>query len=356
MSVCYLFVAFLFFLVYVYIERGRIQLDSQHTFNKDFTVPLRGLAALLVVTGHLENYLNSGGLGNITLLHILHWSTPAVSVFFFMSGYGLYKKQLRTPITSIKWIMPSVAKIFIALFVVCSIYLVVYYCLDKSGCIHLINNGSGAGRIELLPHSWYMYVQMLFYFFFYISYRYFNKYALWILCVLILLYSVFVWYDKYLQLYFALWTKAIWAFPIGVFVSTYEDRIKHLIKKYFRFVFLSVPCFIILCVIVPKLVQIQHLDYVLKQFIVLNLLGLFVYIVFMYLKFPNGIGKLLAYFGVISMEIYLVQGIFQKSLLYFVDNKYIYVAINYILIVLFAIVMHWIFVKFGLFGRKIGKK
>ncbi|MBO7441128.1 MAG: acyltransferase [Bacteroidales bacterium] len=352
MGFCSLFVAFLFFLVYIYRERGEIQLDSQNTFDKDFTIPLRGLAALLVVTGHLENYLNSGGLGNITLLHILHWSTPAVSVFFFMSGYGLYKKQFRSPITSIKWIIPSVAKIFIALFVICSIYLAVYYWLDKSSCIYLIINGSGAGRIELLPHSWYMYVQMLFYIFFYVCYRYFKKNALWILCCLILLYSILVWYDKYLQLNFALWTKAIWAFPIGIFVSTYEDRIKQLVKKHFRLVFLSVPCFIILCIIASKIVHTQHLDYVLKQFILLNFLGVFVYIIFMYLKFPNGVGKILTNFGVISMEIYLVQGIFQKSLLYFVENKYIYVGFNYFFIVLFAMGIHWLFVKIGLFGTK----
>ncbi len=56
--------------------------------------------------------------------------------------------------------------------------------------------------------------------------------------------------------------------------------------------------------------------------------------------------------GTISMEIYLVQGIFQMGLLYFIENKFLYVLMNYVSIILFAIIMHRFFKKIGLYGSK----
>lgn len=349
MTPCYLFIVFLYFLVFAWKGMGKITPDSQHVFDKDFTLPLRGLCALLVVTGHLENFLGKGTLGNIPLLHFLHWSTPAVSVFFFLSGYGLYKKQLRVPITSFKWILPSIAKIAVALSVVCAIYLAMYYSLDKDGCLHLLRNGSGSGRIEFLPHSWYMYALMVFYLSFCFCYRYFKKSAFGALCLSLALYSVFVWHDKTLQLNPALWTKGIWAFPVGVFTSCHEETIKKCIRMHFNAVFTIIPCFLLLCT-ASAFIGGRLLRQVFFSFMSLNLTGLFTYVLFQYLKFPAHAERILSHFGDISMEIYLVQGIFQRGLLYFAGNKYAYVALNYLFIMLFAAAMHWVFVKTGLFG------
>ena len=55
-------------------------------FDKEATLPLRGILVLLVVVGHS---LGAVGLGRYSL------AFPAVAVFFFISGYGLMQKRLR---------------------------------------------------------------------------------------------------------------------------------------------------------------------------------------------------------------------------------------------------------------------
>lgn len=54
-------------------------------FDLTHTLPLRGILATLVVIGHLDNVIS----GQTKILMPFHMATPAVAVFFFMSGYGL---------------------------------------------------------------------------------------------------------------------------------------------------------------------------------------------------------------------------------------------------------------------------
>ncbi len=242
MRTCFLVISFLYLSVYLLIKTKYITVENQNSFTKEFTLPLRGLCALFVVTGHIENYLNSAALGSFGLLHIFHWSTPAVSIFFFLSGYGLYKKTQRKPINDFKWILPAIVKIFVSLVVICCVYLCVYYILDKQECVRFLSDCISDRKIELLPHSWYMYVLILFYVLFYLNYKYLNGFKAFAgVCVSLILYSVFVWFDKFFNLEFLLWTKAIWSFPLGIFISIKEEQIKDFIKKHTSLIFIGVP-------------------------------------------------------------------------------------------------------------------
>ena len=56
-------------------------------FGKRETLPLRGILVMLVVLGHLVGEVATKGHP----LAGLSWATPAVGVFFFLSGYGLFR-------------------------------------------------------------------------------------------------------------------------------------------------------------------------------------------------------------------------------------------------------------------------
>ena len=56
-------------------------------FGKEETLPFRAILALFVIVGHLDSDTKHA----FPFLSIFHWSTPAVAVFFFMSGFGLRK-------------------------------------------------------------------------------------------------------------------------------------------------------------------------------------------------------------------------------------------------------------------------
>ena len=47
-------------------------------FGKADTMPLRGLLALVVMFGHLDTKTQFA----VPVLHLVHWATPAVAVFF----------------------------------------------------------------------------------------------------------------------------------------------------------------------------------------------------------------------------------------------------------------------------------
>ena len=358
MVYCLYFIAFVY--IYIYIKRrgNEHSLSNQTIFNKDYTLPIRGICALLVVTGHLENYLMGSMtgkvLGNIYILHIFHWSSPAVSVFFFLSGYGLYKKLEKKPIQNFSWISASLIKVGLSLLIFCTVYIVTYYILDKDGCIALLEKAIFKGTIEILPHSWYMYVLLLLYFIFWLCFRVFKNYkAIIVLCICVLLYSLLIYLDGKQHLDMGLWTKAIWSFPLGVIVCSRESQIKLYVKEHFKIVYVSIPCFIILVASIVSLTNIHTIKVLIYHYMFVNVLGFLVYIMCIYLDLENNkIRSFAAYLGSISMEIYLTQGIFQQGLLSFIDNKYLYVILNYLLIILFAAGMHKLLMRIGLFKSK----
>ena len=74
MEYCLYFIALVYFFIYIKKGRNDNALNNQTIFDKNYTLALRGICALLVVTGHLENYLvgdmTGKALGNICILHI----------------------------------------------------------------------------------------------------------------------------------------------------------------------------------------------------------------------------------------------------------------------------------------------
>lgn len=75
------------FLLFVLFLASFIKINKkiQTPFDLKHTLPLRGILAMLVVFGHLDTIVSP----ETKLLMPLHMSSPAVAVFFFMSGYGL---------------------------------------------------------------------------------------------------------------------------------------------------------------------------------------------------------------------------------------------------------------------------
>ena len=189
------------------------------------------------------------------------------------------------------------------------------------------------------------------YLFFWLCHKNNSKNALLLVNLCILIYSVLVYINKDL-FPFSVWTKAIWSFPLGIWVCNNEYRIKEYVKKHFNVVYITIPCFIVILTAVAffNKERFSELEFFIQYIILLNLVGFFVYIVCIYIELKNNIFvKALSYIGVISMEVYLAQGIFQKGLLYFVDNRYIYLILNYLLIIVFAAFMHKLLIKIGLF-------
>lgn len=94
-------------------------------FDLTHTLPLRGILATLVVIGHLDNVIS----GQTKILMPFHMATPAVAVFFFMSGYGLMLSFSKGGEISSEFHCQSIYKTVVASFV--------YYVFVSRGTLHL---------------------------------------------------------------------------------------------------------------------------------------------------------------------------------------------------------------------------
>ncbi len=140
-------------------ERDIARLD------KDRMLPVRGVLALLVVIGHCDSKVPGS-----FVLQQLHMSTPAVAVFFFLSGYGLMKSFLRRGDEYLDGFLPrSLIKLGIPLlgaaFVMC-------ICLKLEG--RNIDLARRMTRFVLRgqnfpQHSWFVYALAVHYVFFFCS-------------------------------------------------------------------------------------------------------------------------------------------------------------------------------------------
>lgn len=99
--------------------------DEFAPFDLAHTLPLRGILATLVVLGHLDDVIS----GQTKILMPFHMATPAVAVFFFMSGYGLMLSFLRGGEISSEFHCQSIYKTVAASFV--------YYVFVSRGTLHL---------------------------------------------------------------------------------------------------------------------------------------------------------------------------------------------------------------------------
>lgn len=57
------------------------------SFSKEMTLPTRGILAILIILSHLS--------GKVDMPNVSDFGPPVVSIFFFLSGYGMCKSYLK---------------------------------------------------------------------------------------------------------------------------------------------------------------------------------------------------------------------------------------------------------------------
>lgn len=282
-------------------------------FDLTHTLPLRGILATLVVIGHLDNVIS----GQTKILMPFHMATPAVAVFFFMSGYGLMLsfskgggRYLQNFIAkaSIKLLLPL-------LFTTClyqgALFILGDFNIEKI----LIDIASG---IEMpLIHSWYVYALFLFYLLFYIVFKYNNSSNIWPGLKLTLLMIVYYVVTRYVLDWPFYWWITCMAFPMGFFYSRYEDIIKEFLKEHY---WVTLP--VIIALLSIKLLSGTYTPFFAELPYIL--LGPIVAVVLYRMPLPVD-NKMLNFLGSLSFEIYLTHGAFEELLRTSFNSPYIYI-------------------------------
>lgn len=280
--------------------------------NKGKTSVLKGVMAVIIVLHHMSLQ------GIESLAQFFSWGAPIVSVFFFISGYGLSLSFFSKGNTYLSnFISHRIFRNLLLPFILAwALYRIINWRVLPD-LVTEIDNLVFKG-IPLLPHSWYVFAIFLFYIFFYIACKLCKRNFPFIILALTIIYILICEYAGFDRC----WYISSLAFPTGVFAGKYINSLKEFISSRTRY-FIFVP----LCI---------------------SLIGLFVYsgneilYMFVYILIPIMITmicmkikleelcrfKLVGFLSGISYEIYLCQGISMsicRGNRYYIENDYIYI-------------------------------
>ena len=304
-------------------------------FDRDRTLPLRGLLALLVVIGHCDLKMPGS-----PLLKALHMATPAVSVFFFLSGYGLVRSVLRNRDGYLKGFLPrSFIKIGIPL-----------AAATIAACLFLKFRGEAVGLphrgYELLTrgrnfpyHSWYVYVLLAHYVAFAIAFARgpFRRG--------LLLFAGFS-LGLYLFLRFGLRWPSVWwrtslAMTLGALWAYHEERIRSAVLRWNWRVYGIASVVVLFCLAVQNVPE-STLPRVkdLRVHSVLVVGPATVLIMYVLHGLPRLVTGSFAFLGVISYEIYLLHFVGERGLVSLFASPIPYCLAAVLVAVLLAYPVH----------------
>lgn len=127
--------------------------NTLYFFDRAATVPLRGLLVLFVIFAHLTLV----GVDPAGMFSWFMWQNAAVSVFFFMSGYGqmrALKDRLEYPIGLIG---RTARKLFVPLLILATCSAVGDFVTGGANWSAMLLNVKH-GEFFLVPHDWYVIV------------------------------------------------------------------------------------------------------------------------------------------------------------------------------------------------------
>lgn len=286
------------------------------SISKDRTATLKAIMAVLIVVHHLS-------LQGIPFLHTFHsWGAPIVSLFLFLSGYGLMKSLcMKGNVYLSDFFKHRIVKgIVIPFLIAWAIYRILNI-VSLPNIFKELEELIYDGR-TILPHSWFVFAILYFYVSFYISYKYFNsKVSFLVLIALIILFELWCQYWNYDRC----WYISALGFPTGILVGKYEGKIIKRLKGSIGYYCVVPISLVVIALCVYAKMEISYmLVYILIPLIFATLL--------FKVKFENLIRlKIIRYLSSISFEIYLSQGISMcilRGSFLNLKSDYLYVALT----------------------------
>lgn len=265
---------------------------------------IRGILALIVLFHHIAQRIDSGFL----FFEFANLGFLPVSVFFFFSGYGLMKKHISEENYSKGFIKKRIPSLLIPYVIVIFLYWLMYACY---GDVYSIGD-----MIEILSRgyiiasaSWYIVDIIILYFVFYLSMKLFKKNN-WLIILSNVLFNILlmvlfknIGWGEY-------WYNTILISNLGMFWAFKEENIiKFINKSYYLVLPMIVLLFGVLWTNRSLIVKLLNFDF--SSVLVTTIIGILFTLIVLFISRKFIIGnKILDFVGKISLEVYLLQGIF----------------------------------------------
>ena len=301
-----------------------------------FTTGLKGFLALGIVFHHLSQWVTTG----TEFSNFGYMGTYIVSVFFFLSGYGLYVQNERKENYLDNFLVKRLSKILTPFIIISSIYLIYRsingQVLSSSFFIDLFKKGS-----TVIYNGWFVDIIILMYIFFYISFRVFNNKT-----IAILVNTLFIIFYIVLAIkleYGFWWYNSSLPFILGLIWAKNKENIDRLLKKYYFIPLVSVTVLLFVShqysFILQKFHLVDNYSYALAANIDNVIFTFYLILIVRKIDFSN---NYLLFLGKISFELYMIHGlvmsIFGK---YFVTSRLNDIIFT-ILVLIVSIFLAWL--------------
>lgn len=332
-----------------------------------------GFCAVIIVFHHISQDTCASWLNPRFIRHGLDIFVtagyPMVAMFFFCSGYGLYKSAKSKPDFFKRFIPVRIIPILIPTVLTLLVYI--FFRIWRKIPLDIDSPFAVNGHETWHPYIWYVPCIILLYIFFYIGFGLFKKDSIGILVVTIGIIGYILFCIKFR--YGTWWFNTPHMFLVGILVSKYEDKFFESCKKLYVLRLIGT---ILLCVVLWFLgdnaggiyLMVFHHPYdftygyrcdlisgIFQFLYCLAFMSLY-YLISMKLKVGNPI---LSFLGKFTLELYLIHGIFIHMFGFFMIKdgiKPVYYIANVPLFVLVVLGLS-IPISYGLslLDKKVGK-
>lgn len=277
--------------------------DNNDYLGVKSTTGLKGFLALGIVLHHLSQWVTTGeGFSNFGYM-----GTYIVSIFFFLSGYGLYVQNERKENYLDNFLVKRLSKILIPFIFISAIYLIYRTIngqeLSNSFFIDLFKKGS-----TVIYNGWFVDIIILMYIFFYISFRVFSNKT-----IAILVNTVFIIFYIFLAIklgYGFWWYNSSLPFVLGLVWAKNKENIDRLLNNYYFIPLVSATVLLFVShqysFILQKLHLVDNYSYALAANIDNVIFTLFFILIVRKIDFSN---NYLLFLGKISFELYMIHGL-----------------------------------------------
>ena len=258
------------------------------------TSGLRGFLALGIIFHHLSPWVTTGS----EFSNFSYMGAYIVSIFFFLSAYGLYNQNENKKNYLDKFLVTRLSKILLPFFAVSLIYLLYRFVdgqlLDLNFFISLFKNGS-----TIIFNGWFVNIIILMY--------------------------LFWWYNSTL------------AFILGLIWAKYQDVIDKVLDRYYFVVLFSVAVLLFVSHHYGNLLSYLHIEDSYSYALAANINNIIftIYFVVSFLKKINFSNVFLILLGGISFELYMIHGLVISML----GKIFVSSPVNDVLLTIFTLII-----------------
>ncbi len=295
------------------------QSQPENYLSKEQTNALKGIASCMVLICHLQanvDLFKSSIIGTV----FSSFGYLAVSIFFFISGFGLYEQLKKAPDKKAyiqKFPHHRILPFYFLYGAVVLIYLVRDILVKQSVNFALVLKSFFFGG-TIVDYGWYFQVQLLLYIAFFIVFTLMKKHQIKAITLLLLIYCAICVLLKIPTT----WYQSVFCFSLGLLCSFCKDRlfsIKLNIPLLTTFFFML---FIITLLFGNKRILPEFLRMVIKIISSLS----FVATITLLMRFLNIANTFTTVLGKYSFEIYILQGLFINGYRDIINNDILYIA------------------------------